>query len=246
MADLKKQEEVKEEVVEQQVEAQPEEVVPEQVQEEVVKEDRPEINYKAELERLRSEREQLRMELERRSQPAEESPEDILRRMNDNELRSYLALPQYAVQHGLIQDILDERKFTRYQRKQEETRLKLDSEIERQKKYPETMNPSHPMAIRMSELMYLHRLDNSPSGRLVAAQLASIEFEKAKAEAAGRKKEQSRQADVKANFQGETSRPAPKVSDKNKLAELKRRADQGDQAAKQEYLFESLKRKGAI
>ncbi len=78
------------------------------------------------------------------------------------------------------------------------------------------------------------RLENHPQGRLIAARLAASELNVSKAVAAGRKAEQTRQADVKANFGGESNRPAPKVSDKVKLEELEKRAANGDFEARKQ------------
>lgn len=230
-------EEVKEEAAPEAVDQVKEEVVEEVAEETPEQESERERNLKAENSRKQAEIERLRQELDLRNVPKveAETPEEMIRRMSDKELLAYLNSAQYADHHPLIKDVLDERKFDRYQRRKDENRLRLDSELERQRKYPETTNPSHPMAIRMTELMYLHRLDNTPSGRLVAAELAHAETLKAKSLAAGRKVEQNRQADVKANFQGAPSRPAPKVGDKVKLDELKKKAQSGDETARKEW-----------
>jgi hypothetical protein len=232
--------EEQEKQVEEVVEEKADEVVEEQpVLEETAeeKETEREKNLKAENARKQAEIERLRMEMEQRSMPKEQqTPEEIIRRMDDREIIACLASQQYADNHALMRDVLDERKFNRYQRRQEEQRAKLDSEIERQKNFPETFNATHPMAIKMTELMYQYRLENNPAGRLLAAKLASSELSKVKAVAAGRKQEQNRQADVKANFQGEVGRSAPKVSDTVKVEELKKRALAGDENARLEWM----------
>jgi predicted RNase H-like nuclease (RuvC/YqgF family) len=192
-------EEVKPEVVnEAPVEEAVEQV--EEVVEEPVESER-EKNLKAEARRKQEELIRLREENERlrNHQPANES-ENIdrqLRNMSDRELEAYLNNAQYSNLHINIREILDERRFDRYQAKKEESRLKLDAEIEVESKFPEVLNPAHPLALRTKELMRLHRLENHPQGRLIAAL------------AAGRKKEQKRQADVKANFAGRVRSSSP-------------------------------------
>ena len=231
------QEQPKEEVVEEQVvEETPIEVTPvEQTEEE--KETERERNLKAENRRKAEELERLREENNRlrEHQPVQEDVSIILKRMSDRELESYLNNAQYSANHLQIREILDERRYDRYHARKEEQRLKLDAEIELESKFPEVLNPAHPLALKTKELMRLHRLENHPQGRLLAARLAASELGKQKAVAAGRKAEQTRQADVKANFQGDSGRPAPVKGDKVKLEELKKKAMEGDPEAKTEW-----------
>ncbi len=219
-----------EEVVEQEVSAM-EEVVEE------TKESEREKNLKAENARKAQEIQRLREELEAKNiRPTEPSfnPQDLTT-WKDHELKAVMKDPQYVALHDQAAELLERRRFQRFQREEQEKNLRVNTELERQQKYPETLDPTHPMAIKMSELMYQYRLDNNPAGRLLAARLAASELKQVKALAAGRKQEQTRQADVKANFSGEPSRPAPKVSDTAKLEELKKRAANGDEAARQEW-----------
>lgn len=236
MEEQEKQEEVKEEVVaEEEVKEVVAEVPVEQTEEE--KETEREKNLKAENRRKAEELAQLREELQRarEHQPVQEDITTILKRMSDRELESYLNNAQYSANHIQIREILDERRYDRYHARKEEQRARLDSEIELESKFPDVLNPSHPMALKTKELMRLHRLENHPQGRLIAARLAASELGKTKAVAAGRKAEQNRQTDVKANFQGESARPAPVKSDKVKLEELKKKAMAGDPVARAEW-----------
>lgn len=220
-----------EEVVEQEG-AQQEEVV-----EEEVKESERERNLKAENARKALKIQQLQEELDAKAAKSVEpvfNPQD-LSTWKDHELKAVQKDPQYVAIHDQAQELLEKRRFQRFQKEESEKTLRLNAELERQKQYPETLDPTHPMSVRMSELMYQYRLENNPAGRLVAARLASSESKQVKAAAAGRKAEQNRQADVKANFQGESGRPAPKVGDKVKLEELKKRAMEGDPIAKAEW-----------
>lgn len=230
-----------------------EEVLEEPVKEEVVLEEPKETveelkqrleNARAENSRKAQELQRLREELDNKvvskADPAF-NPQDLTT-WKDHELKAVLKDPQYAALHDQATELLEKRRFQRFHAEREESLLRMNTELERQKKYPETFDPMHPMAVRMSELMNQHRLGNTPSGRLVAAQLAHSEMLQTKARAAGRKQEQDRQADVKANFQGESGRSAPVKSDKVKDEELKKLAMSGDKAAQTEW----FKRRGLI
>jgi hypothetical protein len=231
------QEQPKEEAVVEQEQPVVEEAVVEEPQESVEELKQRLANAKAENIRKTQELQKLREQTDSRNAPAKQKfdPTD-LSTWNDIELKAVLKDPQYAAIQTQAEELLDKRRFQRYHAEQEESKLRVNAELERQKRFPETLDPSHPMAIRMSELMHLHRLDRTPAGYLVAAELAASQFKQQKASAAGRKLEQSRQTDVKVNFQGEASRPAPKVSDKSKVEELKKRAMQGDEEARREWM----------
>ncbi len=225
-----------------------EEVVVDEAKAEGVVEEAPqeterEKNLKAENARKAAEIQRLRAEMETARRPAKQASDvNDPSTWKDHELKAALKDPQWAHMHDAAQDEIEKRRFQRFQAQKEEETLHLNSELERQEKYPETLDPTHPMAVRMSQLMHSYRLSNTPAGRLVAARLAASELKPSKAVAAGREQERNRQADVKANFQGEPSRPAPKVSDKVKLEELKKRAMSGDKAAQAEW----FKQRGII
>lgn len=224
------------------VEAPVETPVIEDVVEEVVETER-ERNLKAENRRKAERIRELEEIANRRTEPQQqEDAGTILNRMSDRELESYLNNQQYAANHLQIKEILNERLVDRRLAKREEQRVRFDAELEVESNFPDVLNPAHPLALKTKELMRSMRLENHPQGRLIAARLAASELGKVKAVAAGRKAEQDRQTDVKANFSGEPSRPAPKVSDKTKDEELKKRAMSGDAAAKAEW----FKRRGLI
>lgn len=201
-------------------------------------------NAKAENSRKTQEIQRLREEVDaKHSKPAENvfNPQDLTT-WKDHELKAVMKDPQYVALHDQANELLERRRFQRFQAEKDESQLRMNTELERQKEYPETFDPTNPMAVRMSELMHQYRLANNPAGRLVAARLAHSEAKTEKARAVGRKEEQDRQADVKANFQGDAVRPAPKVSDKVKAEELKKKAMAGDRAAQAEW----FKLKGLI
>jgi hypothetical protein len=192
-------------------------------------------NAKAENARKTQEIQRLREEAEARQKPADTFNPQDLTTWKDHELKAVLKDQQYVAIHDQAQELLEKRRFQRFQAEREESTLRVNAELERQKEYPETFDPAHPMSVRMNQLMRENHLDRTPAGRLVAARLAASELEKSKAVAAGRKQEQDRQADVNASYQGESRRPVPTASDKAKLEELKKKAMAGDQAAKAEW-----------
>jgi uncharacterized protein with von Willebrand factor type A (vWA) domain len=200
----------------------------------VVEEDERTKNLKMENARKAQEIQRLREQLEATTKAAPTFNPNDLTTWQDRELKAVLKDPQYAHLHDQAEALLDKRKFRRYQAEQEEQNVRMGAELERQKNFPETFDPTHPMSARMSEILHSYRLDNTPAGRLVAAKLAASEFAAKRAEAVGRKKEQDRQADVKASYTGE-SRPAPKPTDSVKVEELKKRAQAGDLEAKRQW-----------
>jgi hypothetical protein len=199
-------------------------------------------NAKAENARKAQEIQRLREEVEAARNASRSSsihdPND-LSTWRDVELKAVLKDPQYGHLHDKAEEILDKRRFNRYQSEQHEASIRATSELERQKMFPETFDPSHPLAVRMQELMQNYRLENTPAGRLVAARLASSESQTNKALSAGRKQEQNRQADVNANYTG-GSRPKPVVIDTAKDEELHKRAQAGDKEA----LYALMKKRG--
>lgn len=225
-----------------------EEVVAAEVKSEVVEESAAELkerleNAKAENHRKAQELQKLREELDlKKSQPVEQvfNPQD-LNTWKDHELKAVQKDPQYAALHDQAAELLERRRFNRIMAEREEANLRMNTELERQKNFPETFDPTHPMAIKASQIMNSLHLERTPAGRLIAARLAASEIQQEKARAAGRKQEQDRQTDVNASFSG-GSRPAPKASDKVKLEELKKRAMSGDKAAQAEW----FKQRGII
>ena len=193
-------------------------------------------NAKAENIRKQQEIQRLRDEVESKERSnlnPSFNPNDLTT-WKDHELKACLKDPQYVSLHDQAEELLAKRRHQRFLNEEHENTLHMNTELERQQKYPETFDPTHPMAVKMNQNLYTYRLQNNPAGRLVAARLAQSEIMQSKAVAAGRKQEQDRQTDVKVSFQGE-QRPAPQVSDKISLQELKKRAMEGDPTAKAEW-----------
>jgi hypothetical protein len=221
---------VKEEVVvENSVEVKSEDVV----------ESEREKNLKAEARRKAEEIQRLRDELQAAKSQQAYNPNDLTT-WKDNELKAVMRDPQYAHLHDQAENILDKRKFNRFIKEQTHLSARQQSELERQKNFPETLDPSHPTTLRMQEILNQNPgLDQTPTGLLIAAKIAASESKVKKAEVTGRKKEQDRQADVKASYSGE-NRPAPVATDKVKDEELYKQASQGDKNS----LYALMKKRG--
>jgi hypothetical protein len=178
--------------------------------------DRPEINYKMELERRKAEADRLRQELEveRGKQVNRRDPNDIST-WGDNELvniknsNSPDALP-YKQQ---AEDILFERKMNKVLERERLNAKRTNSEMELRTKYPEALNPYSEFSTQMEQVMFDLDLQKSPAGRLAAARIVAGESSKgsSKANAAGRKAEEARLKDVKQTL-SEGDRPDPRAA----------------------------------
>jgi hypothetical protein len=220
-------------------EAKPEDVEQDQTQQPPVpedkKDDRPEVNYKAELARKNEELRRLREDVEAlKSRTTRAADPNDISTWPDLELKALAAspAPEHVVMREKAQDILLERKLEARERRRNEEIVRTKTEEERYAKYPETFDEAHPMHQKMQQVMRELQLDHSPAGRLAAAKIAASEFKAKSLEERGRKKEQERVADVKANYTG-GDRPAPVAnpSSQKKIDELQARVAQGDNAA---------------
>ncbi len=190
------------------------------------------FNAQKENERKALELQRLREETQAK---AESYNVNDLNTWKDHELRAVSKDPQYAHLHDKAEQILSRRITKRILAEEREVELRTKAELERQKLYPETFAPGHPMELRMREIIAENRLESTPASYLVAAKLAAHEQAAKKAAMAGRKQEQNRQADVNANFGG-GNRPAPVSNvDAVKMEELKKRAQAGDPEAKKAW-----------
>lgn len=215
--------------MEQENEQKPEETVEsttevsEEVKTEEVAEERPEINYKAELARKNAEIERLRNEAaSRQVEPQKRDPNDI-RTWPDHELRMLKKDPQFAQYHDQADDILMERKVIALdaKRRESENRVKADAELLQQ--YPDVKDAGSELSMKMAEMMEKYDLSKTPAGRLVAAKLASTELKKGQStsKTVAQKKEQDRVASLKANMvDGDRAKP---TQDTPKDLEVKRK-----------------------
>lgn len=203
----------------------------EQVAEEVKKavDDRPEINYKMELERRRSNEERLQRELE-----AEKAKQT--NRYDANDITTWSDTELYALKNSLdpnharykaqAEDILVERKIERGIEKRNSLEKRGKAEATLRSQYPEAMDPYSPFAQQMDQVMSDLDLQKSPAGRLAAAEIVASRSQKGsgKTNAAGRKAEEARLKDVKQTL-SEGDRPDPRTNLPNptKDAELLKR-----------------------
>ncbi len=174
--------------------------------------DRPEVNYKAELERKSREIERMRMELAARdAAPKVKDPNDM-RTWPEHELKAVLSTqdPQYAQARDQANEILLDRKVDARLARKEETNKRVTAEMQLRSQFPEALDPASELAIKMDKIIEENDLSKTPAGRLVAAKLAATELNQGKnaSDAQGRKKESDRVATVKSQLV-DGDRPKP-------------------------------------
>lgn len=190
-----------------------------------VKDDRPEINYKAELERKNRELERVRMELASRQQePVKRDPND-LKTWNEHELKAIINSndPSVLPYKDQAHDILLDRKVDARLAKQQETNKRVHADLELRNKYPEALDPTSELSMKIDQLMTEHDLSRTPAGRLVAAKLAAAELNQGKnvSNAKGQKAEKDRVASVKSQM---VDGDRPKSTDNNVNLDEKRKS----------------------
>lgn len=173
---------------------------------------RPEINYKAEIERRKANEDKLRYELEQeRSKQVKRYDANDITTWNDTEL---VALknsqdPNHLQYRQKAEDELFDRKMERAMERQRQQDKRSNAERELLSRYPEVHNPE--FAAAMDQVMFDLDLQKSPAGRLAAAEIVALRSSKgsSKANAAGRKQEEARLKDVKQTL-SEGDRPDPR------------------------------------
>ena len=222
-----------------------EKAVEEVAQSEEQKEDRPEKNWKAEIERKNKEIERLRLENEavKSSSVQKRDPADIST-WSDVELKAIMHSndPNTLSYKSQAEDVLFERRVKSIRAREKAEEKRGMTEIELRTKYPEAMDPYSEFALKMEQVMQDFDLHKSSAGRLAAAKLVAAEMQKGSAtnSANGRKKEEDRLRDVKANMvDGDRPRSTANEAPK-KAAELEKRLAQGDPKA----VGEALKQRG--
>lgn len=224
-----------------------EEVVEESVDQvvEEAKEDRPEINYKAELERKNREVERMRAENEAlKSNTIQRRDPNDISTWSDNELKVILSSNDASVMAYKEQadEILFHRRVERFREKERMQEKRVTTDMELKSKYPEALDPTSEFSVKMDQVMYEYDLQKSPAGRLAAARIVAAEKQTgtAKTQANGRKAEQDRIDSVKGQLV-DGDRPKPQANEKTqKSKDLKERALKGDTDA----LGEILKQQG--
>jgi hypothetical protein len=187
--------------------------------------DRPEQNFRAELARKNKEIERLRQEAElRKNEQGQKRDQNDLSTWSDHELKAVLKDPSPAAApyKDQIEDIILERKVKAMREKERMQEKRALSDLEIKTSYPDALDPSSELAVKMEQVMYDYDLQKSPAGRLAAAKIAAAELGKgrSKSTAQERKAEAERVARVKGNMvDGDRSRstdgnsPAKKAED---------------------------------
>lgn len=200
------------------------EVTPE-VKEEVTSEvqpDRPEENFKAELDRKNREIERLRMlAMQRQEQPKQRDPND-LKTWGDHELKAIVHSndPSVMPYKDQANEILLDRKVDARLARQAETNKRVSAELELKQKFPDAADPTSELSSKIDELTSKYDLDKSPAGRLVAAKLAASELTQGKTSSDARKakEEKDRVAGVKGQLV-DGDRPKPTETSNKTLEE---------------------------
>lgn len=211
--------------------------------------DRPEINYKAELERKTQKLRELEMRLAatQEATQAKKDPAD-LSTWSDLELKSVVSTndPNFAVLKDQAGDILLERKVKKVREQERMHEMKEKSESELSEKYPEALDSTSEFSLRMNQVMRQYDLSRNPAGRLLAAKMVALEQGKGRAEAdaAGRKKESERVRDVKAQLvDGDRPQPLQNSGPQDKAAlrdkVMREKSENAEQLGK--YMDETTK-----
>lgn len=191
--------------------------------------DRPEINYKMELERRKASEERLRQELEaERSKQVKRYDANDITTWGENEL---VALknsqdPNHLQFRQKAEDELFDRKMSRVLERERLNAKRANSELELRTKYPEALDQSSEFATKMEQVMFDLDLQKSPAGRLAAARIVAGESLKGsgKVNAAGRKQEEARLKDVKQTLpEGDRPDPRGNIPNPKKHEELIKR-----------------------
>ncbi len=178
--------------------------------------DRPEINYKMELERRRANEERLQRELEaEKSKQTNRYDANDITTWSDTELYALKNSqdPNHARYKAQAEDILVERKIERGMEKRQQLEKRANAEANLRSQYPEALNPYSDFSIAMEKVMSDLDLQKSPAGRLAAARIVAGESSKgsSKSTAASRKAEEARLKDVKQTL-SEGDRPDPRTN----------------------------------
>lgn len=214
----------------------------------VPQDERPEINYKAELERKNKVIEQLRKQAESVKPESKRDANDIST-WSDMELKAIANSndPNVLPYKDQATDILIDRKVERVHEKRRLEEKRALSEIELRNSYPDALDPTSPLASKMEEVMQMFDLQKSPAGRLAAAKIAASDLGlvKSKKTALDREQEAKRVADVKGQMvDGDRSKPTESNHSPRKQDELKERINAKNINESAEAMGELLKQRG--
>lgn len=176
--------------------------------------DRPAINYERELERKNAQIERLRQEAElRKNEVGTKRDQNDMSTWADHELKAVAKSvdPSALPYKDQAEDLLLERKVRSMREKERMQEKRALSELELKTKYPEALDPSSEMAVKMEQIMFDYDLQKSPAGKLAAAKIAASELGKGRSSdsAKERKAEADRIASVKGQMvDGDRSKPS--------------------------------------
>ncbi len=170
--------------------------VPQEVNETEVEQERPEINYKAELARKNEEISRLRAEREAESAKPKYDVNDIST-WSDNDLKLLRnsPAPEHARYKEQADELLLERKVRAIQARDMENRKKEEASSKVSEMYPEASDPTSEFSRNMEKVMKEYDLHRTPAGRLAAAKIVAAEGKTSKSKA--EKQESDRVARVK-------------------------------------------------
>lgn len=210
--------------------------------------DRPEINYKRELERKDAALERARQELEAERSKGGKRDQNDMNTWPDHEIKVVLksTQPEYASMRDQAEEILLERKIRSMRERERVQEKRTLADMELRAKYPEAFDPSSELSLKMEQVVYDLDLQKSPAGRLAAAKIASAELGKghSTSTAKERKAEANRIANVKKQMtDGDRSKPVEVETSSKKVEEVERRI-KTEGITQADGVSEALKLKG--
>lgn len=242
-----KEEETKDEVVDAGAEGAGDEGQ-EGKKDEQVADDRPERNWKAEIERKNREIERLRQITESQKHNQRRDPNDLAT-WTDHELKAVIRSddPSMLSFKDQAEEVLFERKVQNIRERERAQEKRALADIELRSKYPDALDPSSELSLKIDQVMYELDLQKSPAGRLAAAKIAAAELGKgsSKSKALARKQEEERIARVKGQVvDGDRAKPAETPNDPKKLDELVQKINARDPNASTDAFGQLLKMRG--
>jgi hypothetical protein len=209
--------------------------------------DRPEINYQRELERKNAALERARQELEaERAKGGNKRDANDISTWSDHELKLLLNDKNAAGYHEQANDILLERKVKRIRENERIQERRTLADIELRTKYPEALDPTSELSVRMEQLVYDLDLQKSPAGRLAAAKIAASELglTNKKSTAQERKAEADRIARVKGQMtDGDRSKAVESENSPKEVEKIEKRIS-SEKLTESDGVAAALKLKG--
>lgn len=237
----------KEETAPEEEVVQSEETVNEETPEEEKVDDRPEVNYKAEIERHKRDNERLRQELAKRDVPTGERKRDSndITTWPNHELKMLMKSADASIPQSIkdqAEDLLLERKVQAIRERDKEVEHRVKADVRLQTEYPEAMDSSSKLALRMEQVMAEYNLPKSPTGRLAAAKIATADLDTS--DVKRRKNESTRITRVKGEMaDGDRPKSADGANSQKKVEEIEKGVIRGEQKAFNEALkFKGLTR----